>query len=306
MTDVAAVKQALVDIVLRRKAEAEGEAEQQQEPGGATAAPGVNPVWTAVLTAYGREWNGKKESWVRFRGFLELFAKDRGVLLEATNFLNAAEQFPDDASRIRFFAKHGVVIEGGKADGSEPEAPEEDSEGRRVDMVLSTAKESDGGGDFLWVRVGGRTGKIHLKSRKFTEEDNPRFADLPTTDSRGRRISLVKAGGAKGEYTVRVEELWGKLVAATRVFTAERPGDSAYADWSGRDLNRDGYAEGGTSESGRWYQPWDDKKIFLFMHNDDTREWAKAEQITSTTVGGVQQRVEDVVKAWATRYPDQL
>lgn len=323
--DLAATKQALVEIVLRMRAEAQTDEASADGPGegpgsgpgdaglGAPAAqtggagkPAVSPVWAAMLTTYGREWNGKKDTWTRYRAFMEMFARDRGVIVEATNFFNTAEQLPDDAARIKFFAAHGVVIDGAKSDGSEPDPPKQDADGRQVDMVLATAKESDGTGDFLWVRVDGRAGRIYLKTRKFVEEDNPRFADVPTTDSRDRKITLVKPATGKGEYTVRIEELWGRINAATRVFTAERPDDSAFGDWSSRGLIRDGYADGGNSESGRWYQPWDDKKVYLFLQTDDTRQWAKGEQLTSTTLGGVQQRVEDVVKDWVTRYPDQL
>ncbi len=340
--DVETIRQAFVEILLRRKAEAAEAArptaaapedpdavleslaglfepdadpgpDENAKPAAATTGPpttgpAVDPAWKAFLATYGREWNGKKDTWVKFRGWIEHFAKDRGLSRQATNFLNEAEQHADEAARIKFFAGHGVVIETGKgADAAEPVAPTKAADGRPVDMVVSTTKESDSSGDYLWVRVADELGKIYLKGNKFVAADNPALAGIPTRDNRNRRISQVKAGTPGADLTVRIGELWGLLNATTGAFTAQRPDDSAFtSDWSKRTLTEDGYTEGTITLTGRWYQPWDDQQVYLFWRSEDEREWAKGAQLSATALGGVQQKVEDVVKDWAKPFPDEL
>jgi len=268
---------------------------------GAPAAAGTggdSPQWQHFLYTYGPEWNGKKEAWGPFRLWVEHFAKAQGLSFEATRFLNAAEAETDLAARIKFFAGHGVQIDAG---GKAPEAdnPTTDADGRDVDMVLSSKKEKDGGGEYLWVRVAGEAGKIYLDGRKFIAEANPKFDGIPTADDRGRKISQVQDAKAGTDYMVLINHVWGRLDPKTRKFTALRVDESGYADWSTRTILEDGYREGATTVSGTWYKPWADQNVYVFWRGENDQEWARGDRPAGNMQGGVAQTVATVLKEWA-------
>jgi hypothetical protein len=188
-------------------------------------------------------------------------------------------------AQVEKFATAGVLTETYHRAGQKQEAdyvtPTEDSEGRKIDTILSTMKEKDDAGDFLWVRIAGEVGKLRLDGNVFAAEENEELAQIPTEDARGRKIDEVRAGKEGTSYMARIGPAWGLLDPATRKFTATRIDDSQYASWSKRQVRLDGYTEeDGTEVAGEWYR-WGNKPVFMFWNTgNNVKEWAQGASLT--------------------------
>lgn len=334
--DLARIKQAFVEILLRRKAEAQAaETDDADDPLDSVAAlfaepdefdapvagSGYSPEWQEFLAMYGNQWNGKKETWPQFRQWIELFADRMGVMREALTFLAAAEAESDEAARIKFFARHGVTIAVDKKDTDKAavEKPTTDADGRPVDQILADKEEEDGGGEFLWVRVAGETGKLYLKGRKFVAEHDAEVikaalgvdpAELPAMDDRGRKVDEIRSKKAGNDYVGRIRDLWGRLSrdpeSGRFKFTALYPDDTAYADWSTRVVSADGYSQGGTEYVGTWFRPWAEQDVYMLQRPGGTREWARGNQLTGNAPGSAEHTIAKVLKVIAKPHPDPL
>jgi len=287
----------------------DGLSEEPEEEVAEVAGSGYSDKWMQFLAMYGNQWDGKLPTWRVYREWIELFADDRGVMREALIFLDAAEAETTEADRIKFFARYGVTI-GKQEDGIE--VPDVDADGRSVDVVLSRAKFSDGGGDYLWVKVDDTIGKIYLKGHKFLAEDDAALiksqlgmnpTEIPDTDQANRKIDEIRPH--KDGTVVRIKDVWGRLDQENN-FVALYPDDAAFADWSTRVISRDGYEQGGTAFSGEWFKPWQEQNLYVCRRAGGVREWARGSSLTANP-GAEKLTVQAVLADIATEgYPDLL
>jgi hypothetical protein len=303
--DIERARELLVEIIGRKRANGSAQAQLAKaanaRPTQASAgAPGGTPkytdgpaAWQDFVTNYLPSWAGDDASWDRYKQWVVLFAKDRGVLPWAQAFLEAADAA---TSKVAFFAKQGVPLweppdskkDKENKNKDETNTPEKDKKGNDVEIVLSTKKDSDTVGDFYWVRMsGGKAGKLYVDTLEFVEVADRDLPDklrrLPTADYRGRPISKIKSEIRGDKRQVLIEGMWGLLDDDGR-FTAMGPDDDAYSDWSNRVLVSDGYVENGVLIKGTWLK-WKGKDIYLFepQHNKENVEYARGKDRPKTS-----------------------
>jgi len=203
--------------------------------------------------------------------------------------------------------------------------PTQDKDGNPVQAILSVASRHEDGRPFQWVRIGGQVGVLFIdpSDLEFLPDSDPGCPDppdaivelvhdVPEFDKTGRIIDEVRyrdkhdlrvdPGTRHKLYNVRIKDLWGWIDETTRVFTPEKPDESAFADWKGRFLTRTGFTEGGVPTSGTWYRPWSDKHLYVLDHGDGTMEWAHAQDLTANGPG-MEYSVEKVVGDFARPHP---
>jgi hypothetical protein len=195
-------------------------------------------------------------------------------------------------AEIARFEKAGVMTKyqlSGRKQEPEYTTPTHDKEGRAIDAVLCTAPERDAErGMFIWVRIGGATGKLFIEQgSEFVPTANPELDRIPERDSRDRPVERVRAGRDGEDYVVKIGVAWGRLNPTTRKFVATHIDDDLYADWSKRRIRLDGYVrEDGSEVAGKWYK-WGNKPVFMFWDNDtNAKEFAHATAHTGNAEGG--------------------
>lgn len=326
--DLARIKEAFVEILVRKRAELSATDDDPVEsiaalfaepaPDAAVTArrESMSPQFREFLDAYGGLWKGKDETWPTYRAWMLQFAMERGVLAEATRFLDNAEK---ESDRVGYLARYGVTLRAASrkaaGNGKEDDAPTADADGRPVETVLSTHKESDTTGDYFWVRIDGEVGKLYADTLVFEEAEHQVLARIPTTDRKGRRILKVLPDRKGDQYVVLIGNLWG-LLDDDGGFVPTHPDDDAFADWSKRQLVDEGYLStdtgGDTPVAGRWFKPWQNKEFYLFApHSGGDPEWAKGTDTTAAgtgaTVGTTGRTIKVLLKDKARPYrPDRL
>ena len=162
--------------------------------------------------------------------------------------------------------------------------PTKDKDGRAIEAIKQKAVEFDSKGAYLWVVIGGKTGKLHRSDLAFTELSAGEMM-FPEQTKDGRKIDQVLSKSTRpGAWLeVRVGDLIGEI-NSEKTFTPRRP--VVVEDWSGREIDIDKYTEGKMIVRGSWRR-CKDTNYFVFQPvGDAKRQWG---EITSKTgnLGGI-------------------
>jgi hypothetical protein len=188
--------------------------------------------------------------------------------------------------------------------------PTKDKDDNPIETILSTLKEKDDTGDYLWVRIGGAVGKLYLSDLTFDgSAPNDELAKIPTKDSRDRKLDEVRPGKQDGKYVARIKKIWGLVdPEPPHQFTALRPDTSAYSDWSGRKVFASYYLEGDKRVEGKWYKPWEDQHVYMFFNSaENLMEFGHGiDPVGNVSKKSKEYNLGEMVKTFATAWPGQL
>jgi hypothetical protein len=128
--------------------------------------------------------------------------------------------------------------------------PTADKDGRAVEQVKQKAVEFDSDGAYLWVVIGGKTGKLYRDDLSFTEVSAGEMM-FPEKTKDGRAIDQVLSKSTRpGAWLeVKVGDLVGEI-DNERVFSPRRP--AIVDDWTTRQIDTDRYTDGKTVVLGAW------------------------------------------------------
>lgn len=162
--------------------------------------------------------------------------------------------------------------------------PTADKDGNAVEQVKQKAVEFDSKGAYLWVVIGGTTGKLYRADLAFTPLSGGAMM-FPESTKDGRKIDQVLSKSTRpGAWLeVRVGDLIGE-VNSEKVFTPRRP--VVVEDWTGRQLDIDKYTEGKMVIRGSWRR-CKDTNYFVFQPvGDAQRQWGEMTSMTGN-LGGI-------------------
>lgn len=187
--------------------------------------------------------------------------------------------------------------------------PETDDAGNPIEAVLSAIRKDDAGRPYQLVKVGGEVGALYRPGNEFvsatdggpvSEQEAFLISGVPAKDSRDRVVLEVAVEKgmvrhpekATAAFWARIGDLWGYLeTTKPHHFTPAKPDESAFADWSSRWVDFDGYwassrqGKPGDKVRGHWYRPLPNQQYYLFDPVSGGRAWARGIDLTSNGAG---------------------
>jgi hypothetical protein len=185
-----------------------------------------------------------------------------------------------EQAQLRRYGHSAQVTE---VDTWEVTPPTADKDGRPVERVKQKAVEFDSKGAYLWVVIGGKTGKLYRDDLSFAAVSAGEMM-FPEKTKDGRTIDQVLSKSTRpGAWLeVRVGDLIGEI-DNERVFTPRRP--AIVDDWTTRAIETDSYTDGKTVVLGAWSRCTGTRYFVFEPGGDGGRQWGEQTSKTANNSG---------------------